>query len=358
MALSFRRQRDESDAPTVLREHPVNGHVVRELERAAAKRLTGAVRVEDRRSGNVARIHVYAGQPYSVVIDGLEPAVLARLVSAGALTGEQRAELGSGSHVGPAAVARGWVDAERLGSVHQELMLAGFGAAATCAGAHVAWEPDVVTDRFCTLPVEVTPLMETVPVRAQRLAGTWQTLAPHTDPATAVFLPTGSPVPESLDKPEFRALLGALAPSVGLDEAARRSGFTRAEAVHLTGMLVAAGVAALVAGEHGRLDASVLSVPEEFAERGLQQVEGVRSLREAADDDAGRRGDARAEVHATARMTAEERNALLDEHDQAQRLLDDALDAERAAVLRVARAREELGRIAALLEGESAATDS
>ena len=358
MALSFRRQRDEADAPAVLRENPVNGQVVRELERAAAKHLTGAVRVEDRRTAGVARIHVYAGQPYSVVIEGLEPDVLARLVSAGVLSGEQRAELGPGAHVGPAAVARGWVDAERLGSVHQELMLAGFGAAVTCARAHVEWEPDVVADRYCTLPVEVAPLLETVPVRAQRMVGTWQVLAPYADPVTAVFLPTGSPLPHNLDRPEFRALVAALAPGVGLDEAAHRCGFTRAEAVHLTGMLVAGDVAALAAAEHGRPDASELVVPEEFAERVLHQAEGTPSRTEAAEDEVGRLGDARDEDHAAARMTPEERNALLDEQDQARRILDDALDAERAAVLRVARAREELGRIAALLEGESSATDS
>lgn len=335
MALSFRRSHEAPRSVTV--PAAVDSHTLRELDRERSRQQTGALLVEDHRTGARARIFLFQGHPYSVVIDGFTPDIAARLVSGGLLTPDQRTEVGTGAHAGQLAVARGWISAEQLGAVHQELMLAAFGAVAGLPRPGVAFEEGEVTDLCCTVPVAVDPLVESVPLRATRMSGTWSTLAASGDASSTSFVATGQSLPAALDRPEFHALLTALDPDTSLDAAAARAGFTRAEAVHLTGMLAAAHVVTVSATGIPAPQGSLL-VPEEFGSR-----PGVSADAEAhqgtpqtvpSGGDAADPAAQRAELHA---LQAE---------------LAAAIEAEREAGERVSHLRERVHRLTALVDAD------
>lgn len=328
MALSFRRSREP--APDSVSPGVIDSHVQHALKRARDHRQTGALRLEDRVTGAAARVFLFQGHPYAVDIDGFSPNIGARLVAAGALTREQADQVGSGPRAGQAAVSHGWITAEQLGAVHQELMLASFGAAVVVGRPRLDFEENAVTDMICTVPVAVDPLMESVPVRAARMEATWSTLVTSGSPSSAVFLETGVPRPQALDRAEFGALLLALSPGISLDEAAWRAGFTRAEAVHLAGILVAAHVVALSEG-HVEAASDRLLVPEQFGHLQIEQLAPVASPESVAAEIAvdGGWGDdlPRAELR------------------QLQSALEAAIEEERQVTVRVAELRARIQQL-------------
>lgn len=338
MALSFRRSRD--DVADVASPATLDAHTVHSLERARDQRSTGALRVEDPVTKGVARIFVFEGHPYSVQISGYTPQIAARLAASGALTADQVAEAGNGPRAGQWAVAQGWITAEQLGAVHQELMIASFGAAVSVPRSHLHFEDDVVTDLGCTVPVSLEPLVESVPVRSDRLSSTWSTLTVSGEPSSAVFLPTGTPLPQAVDRAEFRALLAALGPDVGLDAAAWRAGFTRAEAVHLTGILVAAHVVALDA-EQDEPPVDRLLVPEQFGHRPVEAATVVAPVVPAATATG---------TSAIVLDTAAQHTEL----HELQAALAAALEEERQAAARVSDLGERIRQLTEALDGVDA----
>ncbi|MCX6433775.1 MAG: hypothetical protein NTX29_13700, partial [Actinobacteria bacterium] len=268
MAITFGRGKRAADSPVDPPAVDLNAHLVRDIENAAKKGFTGALEVTARTNGATARLFLFDGRLYAVGLDNYEPSVLERLTASGAVSAERarslRADARDGTPAGVQAVHRGWLAVEALATVHQEYLLASLGAVLTCGKVKVMPQKDLTTDAFCTLPLPVEPLLEAVRVRAQRLATTWPGLSPVGSPATIRLRATGTPTPANLSLPEFAALLSAVDGHRTVDEVAAVGGFTRAEAVHLAGLLAAAGVVAVEAGETSASGSEHLTVPEAF----------------------------------------------------------------------------------------------
>ncbi len=253
----------------------VDTHVVRELEQLQEASFTGCLEVVDRSTGGCARVFTFRGAPYAVALDGYVPDIAARLVTFGRVDADAAAGLPPGPDAGREAVRQGWIDAEELGDLHREIVIASIGAIARCAHPRVSRVADAVTDSYCTLPLPVGALVDSLPARFERLHRTWSGIAGSGQPSATCLVATGAPLPDVLESPEVRGLLGALAPGITADAAARRVGFTRAEAVHVLGLLAAAG-AARVAGPSGQsAPADRLEVPEQFGERAIVSAAGA-----------------------------------------------------------------------------------
>lgn len=249
--------------------HEPDSRVVRELLRSVEDELTGRLDFVTRETGAQAHVFVYRGAVYAVGLQGFAPRVGARLVSAGRITPEAAAELPSGPDAGREAVRRGWIDADQLSDVHREFTVAGVGAVVHCRDPQITRVPEAVTDSYCTLPLPVAPLLDSLNVRDERQLRTWAGLAPGVDPVMTSFASTSVLLPESLDHPEVQALHRELRPGVSVDEAAERAGFTRAEAVHLLGLVAAAGCARLDPRPISGPPPDRLLTPEEFGRRRL-----------------------------------------------------------------------------------------
>lgn len=227
------------------REHHAQpGALWRSLEEHQAAMSTGVLVVDAPLSASIA---LYRGFPYAVTLEGWQPDVLARLVSAGSVTQEQ-AEVLRVDHPGdPVAQARqaveaGLIDAEELAVIHQELLLSALGVLAERATI-VHFDEGVTVDRMCAIPLELEPLLQTLQLRAQRSAATWQAIDAGADPGQATFICDADALPDSLRIPEVEAVVSRMASPMSVDQVAAAAGFTRAEALHIMGALVAAGVA-------------------------------------------------------------------------------------------------------------------
>jgi len=267
--VSLFRRRTPAEPSSVPTPHEPDPRAVRELMRAVEDDLTGRLDFEFRETGAQAHVFVYRGAVYAVDLQGFAPRVGSRLVSAGRITPEAAAELPPGADAGREAVRRGWIDADQLSDVHREFTVAGMGAVVQCREPRITRVPDAVTDAFCTVPLPVAPLLDSLTVRDERLLRTWAGLAPGADPAMTSFTSTSVLLPDSLDHPEVQALHRELRPGTSVDEAAERSGFTRAEAVHLLGLVAAAGCARLEPRPISSPPADRLRTPEEFGRRRL-----------------------------------------------------------------------------------------
>jgi len=194
-----------------------------------------------------ASIALYRGCPYAVAIEGWNPDVLARLVSAGTVTAQQAEVLRAEGPADLAAQARavveaGLVDAEELAVVHQEFVLSALGVLVDRA-TPIRFEEGAALNRICAIPVEINPLKQTLRLRAQRSAATWETLSVRQDPGRVTFACDPASLPDSLRLPEVLAVVGAMGSPISLDEVAGLTGLTRAETLHILGALLPAGVA-------------------------------------------------------------------------------------------------------------------
>jgi len=123
------------------------------------------------------------------------------------------------------------------------------------------------------VPLSWEPTLDSLTVRDERLRRTWEGIAPGSDPARTAFVMTSVSLPNALERPEVRALLQGLGPGVSIDEAAEQCGFTRAEAVHLLGVITAAGSARRDPEPVGAPPSGCLRTPEEFGGRSVDAAD-------------------------------------------------------------------------------------
>ena len=79
-------------------------------------------------------------------------------------------------------------------------------------------------------------------MRTTRTAETWTELRVWASPRTVTFESTGAEIPDALRIPEVSAVMSALDEPRTLDDVAHSLGLTRAEAVHIAGACVRAGL--------------------------------------------------------------------------------------------------------------------
>jgi outer membrane biosynthesis protein TonB len=243
---------------------PLNAGLLRDLEHAAHRHVTGALELVERAHGARARVYLYEGGVYAVAIEGYRPDVTQRLLATGVLD-EGRADYLAGvDRPGPTAARQGWIGVDALATVHQEYLLASLGAVLACGRVKAHLRKGDVTDELCTLPLPVEPMLEAVRVRAQRLTGTWAATSPEGTPDTVVVRQTGAALPASLALPEFAAFRSAVDGQRTVDAVAEQVGLTRAEAVHLVSLLVTAGVVTLAHDPAATAPADRFRVPEAF----------------------------------------------------------------------------------------------
>lgn len=277
--MTRRRPLAEDQANTVNRE------LADELSAAGAKAFTGAIEVIDRGTRNRARLYLYEGGVYAVDLEGYQRPVYARLRSSGAFALRSDAELAvlAGLDVpDPAALAQavdnGWLSVEALAGVHQELLLAALGGVLALAKVKTRPREGETTARFCTLPLPVDPLFETVRIRARRLQGTWAILAPGTPAGTAVLSRTPTALDACVAPIELPAMARELDGRRSLDEVAWSLGFTRAEAAHVAAALINSGLARVEVDAPAAPAPAHHLVPESFGARGVEPVGPVRML--------------------------------------------------------------------------------
>lgn len=266
LGIGRRKQEDARDSGEGL-----NQKLVRELTSAGERTFTGAVVVEDRGGGGSARLYVWDGGLYAAELDGYEPPVLDRLRSSGAVAGENWQELSAlagedrcDPRIGVLAAERGWITSDALALVHQEYVMAALGAVLARPKLRVELVRDEQTADYCTLPVPIEPLFGAVRRRSRRTEGTWDTLGATGTAATVVPVRTGQDVPARLSMAEFTAMTNAVDGRRTLDAVAEVVGFTRAEAVHMAGLLVLAGVITVKSSDGASPPGHRLLVPEDF----------------------------------------------------------------------------------------------
>jgi hypothetical protein len=289
---------------------------------------SGILVVRDRRTASHARLALYRGGTYAVELEGFDPDPLARLVTAGVIDAETAKELEALARPEVEAVRRGLVTADALAAVHQELLLAAWGAVVAAEVDEEEWQPERTMDTGCTVPLPVADVLATIELRAQRQAATWAAVSGSAGPESAVLPPVvpGASLPSSL--PEMRAVAGALDGRSTVDQVAGRLGLTRAEGVHLAAALVGAGLTRWE-GQRGE-GTGRLVVPEEFGQRGIVPEEfGQREPAVPVPLPSGDAGEDAGEVA------------------QVQEELSRALAAQQAAQAEVVRLEERLRRLTA-----------
>lgn len=227
---------------------------------------TGAISVVVGTPARSATIFLFQGRPYSAHLQDYDPAVASRLECGGRLDPEQAAALADepAAVAGRIAVERGWVDADVLGEVHQEYVLASLGAILDAGPARVGRNDGATTARLCTLPLDLTALLETLRLRRERSMSTWASLNWGSDPTAIAVSATGAPLPQDLQVPEVTCLLKALSVPTALDVAAGSLGLTRAEVIHITAALARINAVTGSPTESGDMSEG-LPVPEAFA---------------------------------------------------------------------------------------------
>jgi hypothetical protein len=260
---------------------PLNPEIVRELQSASRKKFTGVIEVVDKPTGSTALLYLFEGGIYAVDLQDYTPRVADRLLSAGTIDEDKRkwlfAQLGPDPRhlgAGPLAVQEGWLSAESLATVHQEYLLASLGAVLARPKVRMKQRKGESTSDFCTLPLPIEPLFETMRMRAGRLATGWGALEAAGDPSNVALSNRGVPIPDDLALPEFAALAAEANGHRSVDVLADELGFTLAEITHMAMLLVRAGVLRVSPEATSGWEAGRLPVPEAFgvilATRGQQ----------------------------------------------------------------------------------------
>lgn len=236
------------------------------LEEAQGRSWSGCIDIDS--LGQTAHVYLYEGSAYACDLGHYTPRIAARMKAAGwideAAARELEDEYGPAStQAGTAAVERGLVDAEHLGQLHQEYLLASLGALRAAHVDAVRRREGITTDRLCTIPIEAGPLLETLELRAGRLGAATQALGADVDPSATTLTATGV-VPGDLQVPEVVAVHAAALEGASADGVARALGLSRAEAVYILAALSARGLVN-VGGHAGPIVDEDLAVPEAFA---------------------------------------------------------------------------------------------
>ena len=266
MALKLGRGgRHRGGTPTELNET-----VIHDLHAAGRKSQTGALEVVDKDSHATATLYVFDGGLYSAALDGYVPPMLARLGSSGTLGPKHiRAltdELGGTSdpsQAGLVAARHSWAKVDTLGTMHQEFLLASVGAVLARTKVKTRWIADQTTSAFCTLPLPIDSVLDAIRMRVQRMTMTWDGIAADLDPSHARPVPTGTAVPATVTLREARLIMDECDGRRTLDEIAWRLGLTRAEAVHIVGVLVRGDIVRMEAADVPAAS-TLLWVAEEF----------------------------------------------------------------------------------------------
>lgn len=213
---------------------------------AAGRRMTGSVEVHPRALSTAITLYFYEGRLYALHGDGCEPPIVRRLLATGVLDAATAERMlanadGSQAEVGKAAVRAGLLPVERLAALHQEFLLAAFGALSAAGDLKAATHDGARTSAFCALPAPVDDIVATVQARAARTAGAWQSVTgdPHFQDRELL---AGDGV-IALTIPEADAIRAAVRAEgvASIDSVAHTVGLTRAEAVHLVAQLVHGG---------------------------------------------------------------------------------------------------------------------
>lgn len=268
----------------------INDELASELSTLGAKGFTGAVEVLDRGTRNRARIFLYDGGLYAIDLEGYPRSVFGRLRTSGAFASRTATELTALAGLDvpdPAvithAVDAGWVSIDELANVHQELLLASLGAVLALAKVKMRPRKGQTSAEFCTLPLPVDPLFDTVRMRSDRLQGTWAMLAPAVAPGQAVLSRTLVPLDRTALTPEVLALAGAVDGECSLDAIAHVLGLTRAEVVHVASALIRSGMARVEVDVPEAPEPDYYLVPEAFGSHRVVPVvpERVPALKQA-----------------------------------------------------------------------------
>ena len=286
MALTLERHKHESAAPGVT----FNRALEHELTSVAAKSFTGVIEATDHATGALARLYLFEGGLYAVTLDGYTPRLAARLLSSGCLDDAQYTEMAA--TLGPAKLDRGagafvvgrdWVDADRLATFHQEYLLAALGALTSRPRVKTHSAKGETTADFCTLPLPVDPLFDTLRMRAGRLASGLGALPFTADPTTMGLERTQIAIPSDMTLREFAAMAEAVDDRSSMLAAAWALGFTMAEAVHVSMLLERAGVLRVSALPSApSWSPTSLPVPEVFGVAESGAAEGVAEIALAA----------------------------------------------------------------------------
>jgi hypothetical protein len=186
MPISFGRSKraaepepDVQDAPAapMSTPRPLNAQLLKDIDGSVERGFTGALEVTEKATGGRAHIYFFEGGLYAIALDGYVPNVTARLEASGVLDEGRRDYLSGVSTPGAVAVRQEWLTVDALATVHQEYLLAALGAVLVCEKVKVHARKGEEADAFCTLPLPVAPLLESVKVRAQRTLNTLRVLA-------------------------------------------------------------------------------------------------------------------------------------------------------------------------------------
>ncbi len=329
MALFWRRERTGHETNRLLADE-----MVRLAERhAAGSASTGVLETAGRGHQGRARLYFYEGRLYSAHLSGFTADPLARLVTGGRLSADAAARLRESPDPETQAVERGWVTIDDIALVHQEYLLASTGAVLAAGTGRAHWREGEVTDTVCTIPLDVSEVLTSLPIRQERLESTWMLVSTVGTPTTTVVRATHATTPLPSALPELEAVVEALSAPASVDEVSGSLGLTRAEGVHLVGMLVASGHA-VVEADSVETVPRVLQVPEQFGEVEVDQ--------HSAADGAPTSGDAQA-----GSVTQQPRPEPAGKGDpllvaRLEEQLAEAMRAERELAVRIASIQEEL----------------
>lgn len=261
--LSRRRERNSTPLPA-------DGDprmLLRALEEIQLNSATGRMTVETAR-GSRAHLYLYEGELYAVDLQGYQPPVDKRLQSGALLDSAQVDELTSADPTSsPAqrartAAARQWIAVEGLGSIHQEFVLAAFGATLQAQVISTSFFDGSATGDVCALPLPLNVLIDAAAIRQTRLEEDWSLMHGLALPEDCIVRPEGSHLPPDCELPEFITVFRALDGEKSLARVAFDCGYTLAEIVHLVSALTVRGLAVVVGSAEE--PATQLLVPEGF----------------------------------------------------------------------------------------------
>lgn len=251
----------------------LNAGLIKELSAAAKSKFTGAVIVQSKDSALTGRIFFYDGGVYAAQVDGYYPRVVARMAASGLidLNREEHLRQHFGGNlldpeIGAYAVQQEWLGVDALSAFHQEYLLATIGALASLPRIKVKRHKGETTNLFCTVPLPWEKVQETLDMRAMRLTNTWIPITPSADPNAVIPHIVNPAALNDISAAEIRTLAAAIDGAANVDAIAWRCGYTRAEAVHLLAMMVAAEAISLAEVAPQPFDPNNLFVPEAAGE--------------------------------------------------------------------------------------------
>ncbi len=272
MAFGLRRkakaEASAGDVGAPASEH-LNKDVVKAMEQAAARGMTGSIAVTERAHGTTGHIYLYEGEVYSVLLDGYRPPVLRRLRSSDAIDESAMEEAAEVVAAEEWLVEQENLSAEDLGRVHQEISLAALSALLAAPRVKVKVHQGETTDRNCSVPLPVKALLTTLELRRSRELETCVRIGVMSQPGDVVLGSTGVEVAGSGGLPEFGPFLDVVDGATSLDDVARACGYTRAEALHLARLLILQGSVRVTGSDSARRIDHEWAVPEEFGTRAL-----------------------------------------------------------------------------------------